>query len=194
MFPVDVPSHNIVERVPERALFTKVHCFFHTISLSGSIKIGFVILSQCNSLRVSIVLPCWFGHVEYFNVRLQSSLACSECAVWTVEQNFAVKDFPVHIAEMILVAWVVFGRKGALCAAEWLRSVFLRDIMGQNNGFKINVICAWEVKKALDRVVRFTCVLEYDGSHPQISRQRVPFTNWSFGQKSLNSCEGNWKD
>lgn len=125
MFPVNVSSHNIVERVPKRAFFAKVHCFLHTISLSDSIKVRFVLLSQCRCLWVPIILPCWTGYVEYFNMRLQSSLACSERAVWTVEQNFTLKDFPVYIAEVILVAWVVFGRKWALCAAKWLRSVFL---------------------------------------------------------------------
>lgn len=104
MFPVDVPSHNIVETVPEGALFAKVHCFLHTISLSDSIKIRPVLLSQSSSLCVSIVLPCRAGYVEYFNMRLQNSLACSECAVRTVEQDFTLKDFPVHIAEVILVA------------------------------------------------------------------------------------------
>lgn len=124
MFPVDVPSHDIVECVPERAFFAEVHRSLHTISLSGSIKIHFVLL-QRSSLWAPIILPCWTWYVEYFNMRLQSSLACSEWAVWTVEQNFALKDFPVYIAEVILVAWVVFGRKGALCAAKWLWSVFL---------------------------------------------------------------------
>lgn len=37
------------------------------------------------------------------------------------------------------------------------------------------------------RHVLFTCNLEYDGSHEQMSRQSVPFTNCSSGQKSLKS-------
>lgn len=125
MFPVDVSSHNIVECVPEWAFFAIVHRLLHTVSLSGSIKIRFGLLVQHSSLWAPIILPCWTRYVEYFNMRLQSSLACSECAVRTVEQNFAVKDFSVYCAEVILVAWVVFGRKAALCAAKWLWSVFL---------------------------------------------------------------------
>lgn len=148
MFPVDVPSHNIVECVPERAFFAKVHCFLHTISLSDPIKKHFIVPSQCSSLRVPIILPCWTGYVEYFNMRLQSSLACSECAVWTVKQNFTIKDFPVYIAEVILVARVVFGRKWALCAAKWLRSVFLKDIM-ENNGIRTNMVMCISIWKGL---------------------------------------------
>lgn len=37
-------------------------------------------------------------------MRLQSSLACSKRAVGTVEQDFTVQEFPVHITEVILVA------------------------------------------------------------------------------------------
>lgn len=152
MFPVDVPSHNIVECVPERAFFAEVHRSLHTISLSGSIKIHFVLL-QRSSLWAPIILPCWTWYVEYFNMRLQSSLACSEWAVWTVEQNFALKDFPVYIAEVILVAWVVFGRKGALCAAKWLWSVFLKEIREKNNIIKINTaIWAYTFEKTLNMI------------------------------------------
>lgn len=104
MFSVDVPSHNIVETVPEGAFFAKVHCFLHTISLLDPVRKQFVLLSQCSSLWVSIILPHCAGYVEYFNMGLQNSLACSERAVWTVEQNFTLKDFPVYIAEVILVA------------------------------------------------------------------------------------------
>lgn len=43
-------------------------------------------------------------------------------------------------------------------------------------------------------IIRFTCVLEDDGSHAQMSRQRVLFTKCSLGQNSLNSCESNGND
>lgn len=78
MFPVDVPPHNIVKSVPERALFAEVHCFLHTISLSHPINLHFVVLSQHSSLWVPITLLCCFGYVEYFNMSLQCLFACSE--------------------------------------------------------------------------------------------------------------------
>ena len=124
MFSVDVSSNHIVETVPECAFFAKIHRFLHSIFLSGSFKISF--LSQHRSLWAPIIPPCWIGYVEYFNMRLQGSLVCSECAEWTVEQHFPVKEFPVYIAEVILVTRVVSGRKRALCAAKWFWTVFLK--------------------------------------------------------------------
>lgn len=103
MFPVDVLSHDVVERVSEGAFLAEVHCFFHPVCHPGSIQTHFVLLCRQGCLRISVVLPgC--GHVEYFNVRLQSPLVCGERAVGTVEENFTLKKLSVYIAEVILVA------------------------------------------------------------------------------------------
>lgn len=100
VFSVDVPSHNIVEAVPEGAFFAKVHCFLHTLSRLPPINLAALCLSR--SMWVSILLVV--GCVEYFHMSLQNSLACRKRAVWTVDQNFTLKDFPMYIAEVILVA------------------------------------------------------------------------------------------
>lgn len=104
MFPVYVPPHDVVECVPEAALFAKVHCFLDAICLSASVEESSVVLSQCSSLQALVVLPGRTGLVKDFNVCLQSSLVCIECAVRTGEQNFTVDNLPVYIAEVILVA------------------------------------------------------------------------------------------
>lgn len=74
-----------------------------------------------------MVLPWGTGYVEYFDVCLQSSLVGSKCAIRTVKQYFALKNVPMYIAEVVLVAWVVLGGKMALCAAKWLWSVVLMN-------------------------------------------------------------------
>lgn len=65
----------------------------------------------------------------------------------------------------------------------------------KNNNVKTNIaICVSAFYKGLGHIDVSTCVLEYDGSHAQMSRQRELFTNCSLGQNSLNSCGRNRKD
>lgn len=93
VLPVDVPSHNIVQRVPVGTLLAIVHCPLHlVICAHSSPLVGAQTLTHCT------------GYVEDLDMRFHCLLARSEGAVRAVEQDAALKVVPVDISKVVLVA------------------------------------------------------------------------------------------
>lgn len=108
VFPIDVLSHYIVQRVPVGALFAVVHRLFHTVP--ASLQQPVLHHDPTSSRHTTGALPhSVIGHVEKFNVCFQSLFVAIVSAVGAVEQNVVFKVLAVYIAEMAFVRREVLG-------------------------------------------------------------------------------------